>query len=267
MKVNNIFTKSKLAYALGFVAILSTSVAQADSFDTEFEKNQGYKVGPLNEQNGWQATTNVNVENLVFEEGKQAVKIGVTAGTYDYQYANAPLPYAISITNKHTSVAFYFLTNNTSNNTQAGVNIIGTNGSLPTGSLGQLFAKGTGNSGSPYSYFFLEYSNLITDPVPLVNGVWHRCILDFDFENNIITGQVDGTVNLGMLPIKPATVITAIQLYNITGGITSTSDAFFDLININYNTGGVIPPAVIPPVEVIPVEMFSKYETCRIKYL
>ncbi len=242
MKVNNIFTKLKLASALGFVAVLSVaSVAEAASFQTGFEKNQGYKVGPLNGQNGWNTSTNVNVENTDVEQGKQAVDIGVTAGSYDYEYANVPLPYPISITNRHTSVTFSFLTNNTSNHTQAGVNVIGSYGSSPPGTLGQLFAGGIGNSDNTHSYYFLGDFNSNTNPVEFANGVWHNCILEFDFEKNTITGQVDGT-SLGMLTINPATVITGVQLYNITGGITATSDAYFDQLNISYNTGIAIIP-------------------------
>lgn len=262
MKANNIFTKSKLVCALGFVAILSAAsvaeavcfasvaeaaslanVAAAASFNTGFEKNDGYKVGPLNKQNGWQATPNVNIQNTVVHQGKQALTIGVTGGSYDDQYANAPLPYPIPITNRYTSVSFYFLTNNTSNNVQAGVNVIGANGSSSPGTLGQLVAFGTGNADSTYSLFSLGNSNMSTEPfVPLANGVWHSCILDFDFEANQVTGQIDGTINFGPLDITPATVITGVQLYNITGGITSTSDASFDLINISYNTGRAITP-------------------------
>lgn len=242
MKANNIFTKLKLVYALGFVAILSAvSVAQAASFDTGFEDYQGYTVNPLNGQKGWQATTNVNVEDTTVEQGRQAVDIGVTAGSYDYQYANAPLPYPIPITNRHTSVSFYFYTNNTSDHTQAGVNVIGANKSSPPGTLGQLFAGGTGIPGSTYSYFFLGDFNSNTEPVALANGVWHRCILEFDFKKNTVTGQV-GTTTLGTLTINPATVITGVQLYNITGGITATSDAFFDNLDISYNTGTAIIP-------------------------
>lgn len=242
MKANYIFTKLKLIYALGFVSILSTSVAQATSFNTAFEMNQGYTVGPLNRQNGWFATPNVNVENTVSEQGNQAVKIGLTAGSFDDQYGNAPLPYPIPITNRFTSVSFFFLTNNTSHHTQAGMNVIGANGSSTPTTEAQIFIVGTGNPNSTFSYFGLGNFNSNTPLVLLANNVWHKCILDIDFQNNTVTGQIDGNVNLGMLTIIPATVITGVQMYNITDGITATSDAFFDKISISYNTGPVITP-------------------------
>lgn len=242
MNANNIFTISKLVSALGFVAILSTvSVAQADSFNTGFEKGQGYTVNPFNKQQGWLATTNVKVENTVVAQGKQAVDIGVIAGAFDDQYANAPLTYPIPITNRYTSVTFSFLTNNTSNSTQAGVSVIGINSSSQPYTVGQLVAGGTGISGGTFSNFILGNSNSNTLPVGFANGVWHKCILDFDFENNTVTGQVDG-ITLGTLTINPTTAITAVQLYNITNGNTATSDAFFDRLGISYNTGIAITP-------------------------